>query len=230
MPELVKKNVVRGVDVLIFADGELIAGQRNCDYSRTADTLDTTTKDDDGFKTYDSGLVEAKVSLENVSYFGQNGRGQVIFDKKMENHEAVLVKINVKGKKVISGYCYITSASDSGQYTDVSSNSYELVFCTKPTTEYAPFLKTATFSGTTVTLKLTEAVASVTGTTLKDMITVESGTVTEATIGSNTAADTITVTVSAAPTAGKLVTIKGGALKNGDAIQAGDLYMELATA
>lgn len=228
--DIVERKVIRGTDVLVYVDGEFVGAQRNVDVNFSADTLDTTSKDTRGFKTSEVGLIEGKISLEALSLAGQKGYGASLLEKKFLTQSNITIKVIEAGKRIISGNAAIMSLSTSGNYSEASTISMEVSFTDAPTFTYVPYIKSCTFSGTTATVKLTEKISAATGITLKDCILVDGSTVSAATIGTDTAADTITVTLAEAPTAGKNLCIIGNSIQNGEAIQTGDLFMALSAA
>ena len=43
-----KREVLKGKEMLVYVDGELVAAQTDCSENDTADTLETTSKDTNG--------------------------------------------------------------------------------------------------------------------------------------------------------------------------------------
>ena len=232
-----KKFPIKGADVLLYIGDKLVAGQRNITVDITADSIDTTSKDNDGWKTYLAGLREWGATLDAIELAGNEGKQQVQLMKSILGGETVEAKIVVPGKFVMSGAAALTSKSTSGDYSDVSLGSYELKGADAPDISYVPFIDTMTISGTSVTLRLTEAGTAVVGEkTLKDCIVIEGGesaiTISSATLSTANNVATITITASAALTSGTKykATIAAGTLKNGDAVQANPISEEATAA
>lgn len=225
-----KREVLKGKEMLVYVDGELVAAQTDCSENDTADTLETTSKDTNGHKTFDAGLIEGEITMDALVMKGQLGYGLAVLTEKFRTNSQVLVKIVEPGVYVKSGYAVITSLSKTGNMSEASKVSMTVKWSSAPVTSWAPYIKSASFSTTTVTVKLTQKVAINGSAVLKDSITVEDGTVSSASIGVSPNDDTITITTAQATTAGKKVFIDGGTLKSGEAVQVGQLYHDIAAA
>jgi len=225
-----KREVLKGKEMLVYVDGELVAAQTDCSENDTADTLETTSKDTNGHKTFDAGLIEGEITMDALVMKGQLGYGYSILAEKFRTNSQIMVKIVEPGVYVKSGYAVITNLSKTGNMTEASKVSMTVKWSNAPTISWAPYIKSASFSSTTVTVKLTQKVTVNGSAVLKDSITVEDGTVSAASIGSSPNDDTITITTSAATSAGKKVFIDGGTIKNGDAVQTGQLYSSIVAA
>lgn len=229
-----KRYPIKGADVLLYYGNELLAGQRNTTVEITADTIDTSSKDNGGWKTALAGLREWSATLDAIELGGNEGKQQALLMKAMLSGNPISVKVVVPGKFVLSGYAAITSKSVSGEYTDVSLGSYELKGADAPDIYYVPFTDGMTAKGTAITITLTETAATVaTGKTLKDCISVTDGTNAVTVSSATLTSGVISVTASAALTATTkyYATIAGGTLQNGDALQAYELKEEaVATA
>lgn len=229
-----KRYPIKGADVLLFYGDEMIAGQRNTTVTITADSIDTSSKDNSGWKTALAGLREWSATLDAIELAGNEGKQQTLLMKAVMKGEPISIKIVVPGKFVMSGYAAITNKDTSGDYTDVSLGSYELKGADAPDIYYVPFIDKMTAVGSTITLKLTETTSEVvTGKTLKDCIVVTDGTnpVTISTATLTTGSISITASSALTATTKYKATINGGTLKNGDAVQAYDIWDEaVATA
>lgn len=229
-----KRYPIRGADVLLYYNNELLAGQRNTTVDITADTIDTSSKDNNGWKTALAGLREWSATLDAIELGGNEGKQQTLLMKAVLGGEPIPVKIVVPGKFVLSGYAALTSKNTSGEYSDVSLGSFELKGADAPDIYFVPFIDKMTASGTAITLKLTEAnSAVVTNKTLKDCISVTDGTNAVTVSSATLSSGSISVTTSAALTTSTkyYATIAGGTLKNGDAVQAYEITEEaVATA
>lgn len=216
-------NEVMGVDVLVYAGSKLVAGQRDCSISLSGETIDTTTKDNGNWKTSAVGLLEWKISLTAVEFNGQDGYSQSLFEKNMLRRKPFNIKA-VAGNKVFSGTAIITSKEISGSNSEVCTGSYELVGNSALEVSYAPFIEKATFSGTSVSVKLSEYGTAVNGNIeLKDRISIENCTVANASVSNGM----ITLTTDIEPSLGAKASILGETLKNGEAVQVGTLYASL---
>ncbi len=56
----------KGVDVAIKVDGTVIAGQRGATLNRSGETLDTTTKDSNGWLENEAGMKEWGVDCDGL--------------------------------------------------------------------------------------------------------------------------------------------------------------------
>lgn len=225
-----KRTPIKGADVLMYYNNEVIAGQRNSTINVTADTLDTTSKDSNGWKTSLSGLREWSTNLETIEFSGDAGKQQAVLTKKAFSGETIDVKIVVPGKFVMSGSAAIISKETTADYSDISKGNYELRGADAPTVNYAPYIDQITYAASKVTIKLTETDAAVVdGKTLKDGITIKNSSGTAQTISSaSITSGSIEATMSAALTAGTYsVVLAGGYVKSGDAVQAGELKGEV---
>jgi TP901-1 family phage major tail protein len=216
---------ILGVDLLIYSDNEVMAGQRDATLNISGDQIDTTTKDNGNFKTSATGLLSWSVNTTMIELKGQKAKSQVAFMKAMLNRELVNVKGIQKGKLVFSGLATITAKDTSAPYGDVTTGSYTLNGASALDIDYVPFISSVSASTTTVTITLTETDAAVNGSAvLKDCIKVGNVNPTNATMSNGV----ITATMAAAPSSGAKVIILADTLKSGSAVQTEELEEVLA--
>lgn len=58
--------VINGTDLLLYADGTLIAAQKNCTISVEQDLFDATNKESGGWARHGSGLLSAKIDFDSL--------------------------------------------------------------------------------------------------------------------------------------------------------------------
>lgn len=211
---------IRGAEVFLFKDNKFIGGQRSCSFDIQADSIDVSTKDNDGWKSTIAGMRSWSFSLESISLAGQGGASQVEIDKACAKGDILTVKMVEPGKKMVTGAVTVTSLGGSYGYGDAATISATFSGMGKPQTVYAPFIQSVSQSGTTITVTLTEAAATtVSGATLASNITVGGAAPSSATITGGV----ITITTATAAQAGDEIVIKADTLKNGELKQNYDL-------
>ncbi len=138
---------IRGVDVLLKKDGTVIAGQRDLSLSIKADKMDTSVKTNDGWKTSLAGLREWSVSLDCVTYFGDDGSSQREIRQAAVEGTNIDVVIAVGDEEVYAGEAAITGLDINGPMSDVSMSSFSLEGASALSCEYAPEYESHTLTG-----------------------------------------------------------------------------------
>ena len=91
---------VKGADVLLYVNNSVteipnyvkIAGQRNASLSRSASTIDSTSKDTEGgYITYEAGLKEFSVSCEALVSF--EDEGFQLLETAFNNNDKLLIQL-----------------------------------------------------------------------------------------------------------------------------------------
>lgn len=106
-------NVRRGADVALYINTGTedtpeyvkIAGQRSAELSRSAETIDTTTKDNDGWKTSISGMKEWSLSCEAL--IDLTGDGFSRLERAFNDGEQLFVQIKTEDGLGYEGSAYI---------------------------------------------------------------------------------------------------------------------------
>ncbi|WP_443935548.1 phage tail tube protein [Phascolarctobacterium faecium] len=132
-PAIDKK--LMGREVLVFLDyGEgatydnpvwsLIGGQRSADFNNSADAIDTSDKNSNGYGDSEPGLKTTEISMELIIKPSDPTIGQ-LYDA-YENNEAVDILRWVKGGRSTRNWYSITDMSESAAYDDASILSLTL--------------------------------------------------------------------------------------------------------
>jgi len=200
-------NEVRGVDVLLKKDGTIIAGQRELTLSIKADKIDTSVKTNAGWKTSLAGLKEWSVSLDCVTYFGDQAAGQRAIRQAAVEGKNIDVVVAVGEEEVYAGNASISGLDISGPMSDVSMSSFSLEGASALSCEFAPEYVSAAIDAAkkvvTLTFDTTVLSNAADSAALKAAVTVATDGTAYKALG---ASDTVAVT------AGKLVVTFSAAL------------------
>ncbi len=148
-------NEVRGVDVLLKKDGTIIAGQRELTLSIKADKIDTSVKTNAGWKTSLAGLKEWSVSLDCVTYFGDQAAGQRAIRQAAVEGKNIDVVVAVGEEEVYAGKASISGLDISGPMSDVSMSSFSLEGASALSCEFSPEYVSAAIDVTKKVVTLT---------------------------------------------------------------------------
>ncbi len=188
-------NEVRGVDVLLKKDGTIIAGQRELTLSIKADKIDTSVKTNAGWKTSLAGLKEWSVSLDCVTYFGDQAAGQRAIRQAAVEGKNIDVVVAVGEEEVYAGKASISGLDISGPMSDVSMSSFSLEGASALSCEFAPEYVSAAIDVAkkvvTLTFDATVLSNAADSAALKAAVTVATDGATYAALG---ASDTVAVT------------------------------------
>ena len=120
---------IRGLEVLLYVDGQVVGGQRGAALSMSADELDITDKTTEGYKAFLVGLKEWTISCDGLVVLNDEGYNALV-DKFLAGETiAVEMKAEDKAGKVIFGYSgtvAIASMDFDAQYDDALTYSCEL--------------------------------------------------------------------------------------------------------
>ena len=125
-------SAVKGADVLLFVNTsanpdlptwEKVAFQRNAELSRSAETIESTTKDTEnmGFKTFEAGMKEWEISAEALVEF-ENAGFQLLEDAFNENKK-LLVQLKTEAGTGYEGEVVITDFPITFDYSDLATVS-----------------------------------------------------------------------------------------------------------
>lgn len=118
-----------GREVLVFLDfGEdatyddpvwsIIGGQRTADFNNSADSIDTSDKNSNGYGDSEPGMKTTEISMELIIKPSDPTIGQ-LYDA-YENNEAVDILRWVNGGRSTRNWYSITEMSESAAYDDAS--------------------------------------------------------------------------------------------------------------
>lgn len=131
-----------GREVLVFLDyGEdatyadpvwsLIGGQRTADFNNSADAIDTSDKNSNGYGDSEPGMKTTEIAMELIIKPSDPTIGQLY--EAYENNEAVDILRWVDGGRSTRNWYSITEMSESAAYDDASILSLTLTGKGEPT-------------------------------------------------------------------------------------------------
>lgn len=120
---------VKGIDFLVMveqADGVFVkvGGQRGATLNRSADTLETTSKDSDGFKEFESAFKEWSIDADGLYVAGDTGF-QALEDSFM-NGTKLKVQLAMPSGEQYEGMAVITDLPIEAPYDDMATYSVTL--------------------------------------------------------------------------------------------------------
>ena len=117
-------SVVKGLDVLIKVGGQVVGGQRNASIELSSETIDTTTKQSNGWSTKVAGTKSWTSSCDGV-YFVDDAGIQAVYTA-FENGSEVELEFSSTSGVYHKGTCVISSISEESGMDDVTS--YTMAF------------------------------------------------------------------------------------------------------
>lgn len=114
---------VKGVDILILVNGVMVGGQRSATLSESVETIETTNKLSNGFKEFEYGFGEWKVSADGV--YIKDDAGYEALKNAMRNKLKVTLRIQEEGQPVEEGQALVTSRDLEGAYDGEATYSVE---------------------------------------------------------------------------------------------------------
>ncbi len=111
----------KGVDVAIKVDGTVIAGQRGATLNRSGETLDTTTKDSNGWLENEAGMKEWGVDCDGLLI--KDDVGFTALETAFNNGDKVTVEVGLPSGNKYSGDAVITDLPIEAPYDDAVSYS-----------------------------------------------------------------------------------------------------------
>ena len=121
----ITSNKIRGLEVLISIDGQVVGGQRGASLSMSADELDITDKTTEGYKAFLVGLKEWNISCDGLVCTDDTGY-QALFNAFLNG---TVVQVQFKQEEGGFGYqgpMVIASMDFDAQYDDALTYSCEL--------------------------------------------------------------------------------------------------------
>lgn len=127
------QTLIKGLEVLLYVDGNVVAGQRGASLSMSADELDITDKTTEGYKAFLVGLKEWTISCDGLACAGDKGYDALV--AKFLAGETIAVELKAirkneaKEEEVVFGYSgtvAIASMDFDAQYDDALTYSCEL--------------------------------------------------------------------------------------------------------
>lgn len=120
---------VKGIDFLVMveqADGVFVkvGGQRGATLNRSADTLETTSKDSDGFKEFESAFKEWSIDADGL-YVTDDIGFQALEDSFM-NGTKLKVQLATPSGEQYEGMAVITDLPIEAPYDDMATYSVTL--------------------------------------------------------------------------------------------------------
>ncbi|PGR08517.1 hypothetical protein COA23_09045 [Priestia megaterium] len=119
-----KKMAVRGADILILVNNVVVGGQQSATISESVETVETTNKLTNGFKEFEYGFGEWKISADGIYVTGD--AGFTALKNAMRSKTKVTVRIREEGVDVEEGTALVTSRDLEGKYDDSATYSVEL--------------------------------------------------------------------------------------------------------
>ena len=124
---------VKGADVLLYVNTGTpevpawtkVAFQRNAELSRSAETIESTSKDTEGgFKTFEAGMKEWSISAEALVEF--ENAGFQLLETAFNNNERILVQLKTEAGTGYEGEVVITDFPITFDYSDLATVSIEM--------------------------------------------------------------------------------------------------------
>ena len=116
---------VKGVDVQVKVGSNFVAGERNATLNRSAETIDVTTKDSEGWKENEASFKEWGVDSDGLMI--ENDTAFEALETAFENGEAVALEIALPSGKKYSGNAIITDFPLEAPYDDEMTYSVSFV-------------------------------------------------------------------------------------------------------
>lgn len=107
---------MKGVDVVVKIGNEILAGQRNATLNRSAETLDTTSKDSDGWKEGEQGFKEFSINTDGL--YVENDTAFNALEEAYMNGTKVDVDVALPTGSKYTGKAFITDFPLNAPYTD----------------------------------------------------------------------------------------------------------------
>jgi TP901-1 family phage major tail protein len=117
-------NKIKGLEVLLYVDGKVVAGQRGASLSMSADELDITDKTTRGYKSFLVGLKEWSLSCDGLVCVGDIGYDALV--EAFLAGDEIEVELKNEGTFGYKGTVAIASMDFDAQYDDALTYSCEL--------------------------------------------------------------------------------------------------------
>lgn len=122
---------IKGLEVLLYVNGQVVAGQRGASLSMSADEIDITDKTTEGYKAFWVGLKEWSISCDGLVCVGDTGYDALVDAFLAGDTIAVELKNEAKDGEEAPAFHYsgnvaIASMDYDAQYDDALTYSCEL--------------------------------------------------------------------------------------------------------
>lgn len=114
---------IKGIDFIVKFGEEVLGGQRGASLSVSSDTVDTTTRDSNGWKEKDYSMKEWSVSTDGLLV--ENDACYEALEAALFNGTILDIVVDRKGTKY-TGKCLITSFENDAPYDDNLSYSISI--------------------------------------------------------------------------------------------------------
>ena len=115
---------IKGLEVLLYVDGNVVAGQRGASLSMSADELDITDKTTEGYKAFLVGLKEWTISCDGLVCVGDTAYDALV--AAFLAGETIEIELKNAGSFGYKGTVAIASMDFDAQYDDALTYSCEL--------------------------------------------------------------------------------------------------------
>lgn len=128
---------IKGVDILVLIEGATqgtfieAGGQRGATLSESNETIEMTHKGSNGYKEYEYGFGDWKISADGLYISGDAGYLALV--DALRNKKKVTVQWTEGGTQVFSGTALITSRDLEGPYDGEATYKVELQGSGAPT-------------------------------------------------------------------------------------------------
>jgi predicted secreted protein len=120
------ETTVKGANVLIYADGVLVGGQRGCNLKITADTIDASDKTTDGWKVKLAGLREWSIDVDAVLKRGNAGFSAL--KTAILNGTSIVAKLSIDNDaETFTGNALVVDFDMGAEHEDVGTAKFSLV-------------------------------------------------------------------------------------------------------
>lgn len=118
-------ELIKGLEVLLYVNGNVVGGQRGASLSMSADELDITNKTTRGYKSFLVGLKEWSISCDGLVMTGDAGY-DALFETFIAGDTIKVQLKNEAGTFAYEGEVAIASMDFDAQYDDALTYSCEL--------------------------------------------------------------------------------------------------------
>jgi len=124
--------LTRGLDMLLYTNSgtpeapiwSAISGQKNCTLNRSADSIETTSKDTGGFKTFTTSLKEWSIDLDGMLIF--DDASYRILEDAYNDNTVLHVQLKSSAGDLYSGDVIITDFPLEFPFDDMATYSCSL--------------------------------------------------------------------------------------------------------
>lgn len=114
---------IKGIDFVLKINSKVVAGRKGASMSVSADTIDTTTAESNGWKEKDYGFKEWSISTDGLLIVDDLGFDAV--EEALINGTILDIEV-VRDKKKFTGKCLVTSLESDCPFDDMVSYSISL--------------------------------------------------------------------------------------------------------